>query len=147
MSKSDFNVRLWLQELCTMDINRVKNLRYIVLVVMRIAAVVMLVGGFYPFMMVLFTTNPTNPFSSYGGSFNWFAYALGLWVPGIVLAYKGRLISKWVVPTPRNECLSCGYLLKNLKADHCPECGSQIPNSGKTQSNKDDQQTPLDINS
>lgn len=143
MSESDFNVRLWLQKHCTMDMNRVRNLRYIVLVVLRVAAVIMLVGGFYSFIMVVVTAGPSQGFSglfsSQGRGFNWLAYNLGLWVPGILLAYKGRLISKWIVPMPRNECLNCGYQLRSLKADHCPECGSPIPTAVQIPSKTEDQ--------
>lgn len=38
-----------------------------------------------------------------------------------------RVPQTWPRPIPPGACVSCGYDLKGLDADHCPECGKQRP--------------------
>ncbi|MCH8823395.1 MAG: hypothetical protein IH984_07790 [Planctomycetes bacterium] len=119
------------------ELNRIRSLRYVVLVGLRVLAVLMLISGFYPLMTLLVLSNPWQNIgllTFFDNGFNWLALTLGLWVPGILLVFSSHRIAKWIVPTFRHECLNCGYLLKSLKADHCPECGSTIPTADKTSS-------------
>lgn len=53
----------------------------------------------------------------------WFAIAIGMVV-------CERWIVRWVVPTPRPGCPTCGYDISRLKSPVCPECGGDIRSGG-----------------
>ena len=123
------------------ELNRVRIVRYVVLVTLRFIAFLLLIAGFYPLITLLVLSNPWQGIgllTFFDNGFSWLALTLGLWVPGILLVSFSHRIAKWIVPTLRNECLNCGYLLKSLKADHCPECGSTIPTADETPSKNEE---------
>lgn len=54
----------------------------------------------------------------------WLGLAVLLWL------FHDR-IAKAVVPRMERTCGECGYSLRGLKTDRCPECGTEIPQKSK----------------
>jgi hypothetical protein len=59
---------------------------------------------------------------------SWFATAIGLLTPAIILYLLDRRIARWLIPVPRRECHECGYPLRGLRVGttRCPECGTPL---------------------
>lgn len=49
---------------------------------------------------------------------------------GVYLFVGGRWVVDRLVPTNRPYCPDCGYPLKGLTRDTCPECGGLLPRDG-----------------
>ncbi len=49
---------------------------------------------------------------------------------GVYLFVGGRWVVDHLVPTNRPYCPDCGYPLKGLTRDTCPECGGYLPRDG-----------------
>jgi hypothetical protein len=62
----------------------------------------------------------------YSNNYNAFWHGFSIAIPGIVLAYLSRRISRWIVPVDVNECPACGYALQQLTTTRCPECGFSL---------------------
>lgn len=48
-------------------------------------------------------------------------------IPGVVLYFLSRLVSRLVVPFPKPACPRCGYSIFRLREARCPECGLPLP--------------------
>ncbi len=46
---------------------------------------------------------------------------------GLYLLFWGSALVRYCTRDLPGLCVSCGYDLKNLEADRCPECGTPIP--------------------
>lgn len=46
-------------------------------------------------------------------------------LPLLLVLFENRL-ARWIIPTPKHACPSCGYPLANLKSPVCPECGDNV---------------------
>ena len=49
---------------------------------------------------------------------------------GWYLVFRGRRVHAWLLAGLGNECPACGYNLRGVTADKCPECGGGITNGG-----------------
>lgn len=48
-------------------------------------------------------------------------------IPGVVLYFLSRFVSRLVVPFPKPACPRCGYSIFRLREARCPECGLPLP--------------------
>lgn len=107
--------------------------RYIVVIIIRglsmlfaLAAVTLIIAQMAhiamdsSFRMLWINITRTPLTWSFANEIRWssllFAIAIGLWIFQLPLA---RLIA----PRRWNTCPECGYNLRKLKSDRCPECG------------------------
>src|SRR5262245_64937859 len=100
----------------------VRTSRFVLLVVLRGIAFIMLLFGSISLLYVLIGGWPHYHDDLGGWALFWI---VGI-APGIVLLVADRRIIRWLVPMPRRECPDCGYDIENLKSDRCPECGCPI---------------------
>jgi len=49
---------------------------------------------------------------------------------GLYLFFRGEWIVNKAIPSNRNYCHECGYLLKELKGSRCPECDTPFQAEG-----------------
>ena len=47
-------------------------------------------------------------------------------VLGWYLLFRGRRVHGWLTAGLDNECAKCGYNLRGVTADKCPECGASV---------------------
>jgi hypothetical protein len=45
---------------------------------------------------------------------------------GWYLLFRGRRVHAWLLAGLRDACGGCGYNLRGLKTDRCPECGTSV---------------------
>ncbi|MCA9291900.1 MAG: hypothetical protein KDA25_12280 [Phycisphaerales bacterium] len=46
---------------------------------------------------------------------------------GLLLAFFGRAVARWLTPVSTPQCLRCGYDLSVAETGRCPECGYIAP--------------------
>jgi hypothetical protein len=112
------------------------RLRFWGLLIVRAISVTIVVYGSICFLLGLGTG-----FANYGGinglyhglfllqgseNWSWLWYGVALMAPGIVMMIFSRRIVRWTIPVPVMECAECGYALKNLQSEVCPECGYDL---------------------
>lgn len=121
------------------ELEYVLKKRYQLNVILRCAAVVLIVLGAIPFaqlvgqlvLALLYSQFSTRPIRS---GVDWPEFLIGgvpemlkYVVPGLLLIWLGPRIVRWLTPLPKPRCPECGYWIKRGGAAQCPECGSPLP--------------------
>ena len=117
-----------------MNTQQIIKRRHVATIIVRgLALAMMLYGGVYvlwglgTFLGINGLVNVFQGFSTFWTDmFNPFWYGLAVLLPGILIAVLDRRIVRWLIPVPRHECPQCGYALRQLGSNRCPECGCEL---------------------
>lgn len=106
------------------------RMRYVTFVSLRVVGFLMVVGGTTSLaasmcMVPVLMDRPGN--DPPGMVLLMMCGGMAALLPGAGIMFFSRPLAAYLVPLPREECPGCGYSLRDIESDRCPECGVQLP--------------------